>query len=64
VHIADQWFLTGYTRTPWGYEALKQGYEAPNIFWDTPPKNFYPGIHAQKFENVMSTVVTLSEARP
>ena len=46
-----QWFLTGVTRTPWGYET-------PNVFWDTRPKSFYPGIHAQKFKNVMSTVVS------
>jgi len=33
-----QWFLTGGTRTPWGYEALKQGVRTTKFFWDTRPE--------------------------
>jgi len=33
-----QWFLTGGTRTPWGYQTPQQGYGAPTFL----------GIHALK----------------
>jgi len=55
----QQWFLTGGTRTPWGYEALKHGVRNTN---------FFSGIHALKFKprharpenlkNVFSIVVS------
>ena len=35
--IIVQWFLTGGTRTTWGYEA-------PNCFWDTRPENNKKGF--------------------
>jgi len=31
-HTVGQWFLTGGTRTPWGYEALKQGVRSTKFF--------------------------------
>jgi len=35
-----QWFLTGGTRTPWGYQAPEQGVRSTNIFRHTRPENF------------------------
>jgi len=35
-----QWFLTGCTRTPWGYQTPKQGVRRTNIFKHTRPENF------------------------
>jgi len=32
-----QWFLTGGTRTPWGYEALKQGVQSTKLFLGYTP---------------------------
>ena len=34
-----QWFLTGGTRTPWGYEALKQGVRSTKLFLGYTPEN-------------------------
>jgi len=36
----DQWFLTGGTRTPWGYQTPKQGVRSTNIFRHTRLENF------------------------
>jgi len=35
----EQWFLTGGTRTPWGYEEPKQGVRSTKTFRDTRPEN-------------------------
>jgi len=35
----SQWFLTGGTCTPWGYETPKQGLRSTKIFMNTPPEN-------------------------
>jgi len=32
-----QWFLTGGTRTPWGYQTPKQGVRSTNNFRHTRP---------------------------
>ena len=45
----DQWFLTGGTRTPWGYEALKQGVRSTKLFLGYTPR---------KEKNVFSIVVS------
>jgi len=36
----QQWFLTGGTRTPWGYQTPKQGVRCTYIFRHTHPENF------------------------
>jgi len=39
IHLM-QWFLTGGTRTPWGYQTPKQGVRSTKIFRHTRPENF------------------------
>ena len=34
-----QWFLTGGTRTPWGYQTPQQGVRSTNIIRHTRPEN-------------------------
>ena len=46
--LLDQWFLTGSTRTPWGYEALKQGVRSTKLFLGYTPRK----------KNVFSIVVS------
>jgi len=36
-HAINQWFLTGGTHTPWGYEALKQGVRTTKFFLGYTP---------------------------
>ena len=36
--IIVQWFLTGGTRTPWGYEAVKQGVRSTKLFLGYTPR--------------------------
>jgi len=44
-----QWFLTGGTRIPWGYQTPQQGVRSTNIFRHLRPENF---------EDVLSIVVS------
>jgi len=37
ANLLEQWFLTGGTRTPWGYEALKQGVRTTKFFLGYTP---------------------------
>jgi len=39
LEAIDQWFLTGGTRTPWGYEKAKQGVRSTEVFRDTRTGN-------------------------
>jgi len=40
IQHLDQWFLTGGTRTPWGYQSPQQGVRSTNIFRHIRPENF------------------------
>jgi len=44
--VIVQWFLTGGTRTPWSYEALKQGVRSSKLFLRYTSWKCNPGIHA------------------
>ena len=39
TNVLRQWFLTGGTRTTWGYEEPKRGVRSTKIFRDTRPEN-------------------------
>ena len=56
--ILDQWFLTGGTRTPWGYQTPEQGVRSTNIFRHTRPENFKDVL------SIVVSAVNLSEAMP
>jgi len=38
IYTLCQWFLTGDTRTPWGYEALKQGVRSTKLVLRYTPR--------------------------
>ena len=56
--ILDQWFLTGGTRTLWGYQTPKQGVRSTNILRHTRPENFKDVL------SIVVSAVNLSEAMP
>jgi len=37
-HSLSRWFLTGGTRTPWGYQTLKQGVRSTKLFLGYTPR--------------------------
>jgi len=39
-NILKQWFLTGGTRTTWGYEEPKQGVRSTKVFRDWPTSQY------------------------
>jgi len=39
LHLVHQWFLTGGTRTTWGYEEPMQGVRSTKVFRDTRSEN-------------------------
>ena len=58
IVVLHQWFLTRGTRTPWGYEALKQGVRTTKFFLGYTPWNLNPDMHVPKIEKVFSIVVS------